>query len=58
MGIGDVSLPLCPAVITEMQEAVAEMGKAETFHGYGPEQGYSFLKKPIMEYYQTFGVFW
>lgn len=57
MGIGDVSLPLCPAVITEMQEAVAEMGKAETFHGYGPEQGYSFLKKPIMEYYQTFGVF-
>ena len=56
MGIGDVSLPLCPAVITEMQKAVAEMGKAETFHGYGPEQGYGFLKKPIMEYYQTFGV--
>lgn len=56
MGIGDVSLPLCPAVIEEMQSAVADMGKVETFHGYGPEQGYDFLKNPIIEYYKKFGV--
>ena len=45
MGIGDVTRPLCPAVVDAMTEAVAEMGKAETFRGYGPEQGYDFLRE-------------
>ena len=40
LGIGDVTKPLCPAVIEAMHAAVDEMSKAETFHGYGPEQGY------------------
>ena len=39
MGIGDVSLPLCPAVVDEMQQAALGMGMADTFHGYGPELG-------------------
>ena len=53
MGIGDVTRPLCPAVVDAMTEAVAEMGKAETFRGYGPEQGYDFLRERIAEYYKT-----
>ncbi len=51
LGIGDVTLPLCKSVIDALHEAVDEMGKKETFHGYGPEQGYSFLKQAIVEYY-------
>lgn len=51
LGIGDVTLPLAPAVVEAMQKAVAEMGKKETFHGYGPEQGYDFLKEEIQKYY-------
>ncbi len=51
MGIGDVTLPLCNAVIDGMHEAVSEMGKKETFRGYGPEQGYDFLKNSIKDYY-------
>ncbi|MCM1162765.1 MAG: LL-diaminopimelate aminotransferase [Muribaculaceae bacterium] len=47
LGIGDVTLPLCPAVISELHKAVDEEGRAETFHGYGPEQGYSFLTSLI-----------
>ena len=43
LGIGDVVLPLVPAVVKAMSEGVAEMGKQETFHGYGPEQGDPFL---------------
>lgn len=39
MGIGDVTLPLAPAVIEAMQKAVSEMGVKETFRGYGPEPG-------------------
>ena len=42
MGIGDVTLPLAPAVVEAMQKAVSEMGKKETFRGYGPEQGYDY----------------
>lgn len=49
LGIGDVTQPLCPAVIEAMHKAVDEMGKAETFRGYGPEQGYDFLRKAIVE---------
>ena len=44
MGIGDVTQPLCPAVIQALHKAVDEMGAAETFHGYGPENVYAFLR--------------
>jgi len=56
LGIGDVTLPLVPAVIDAMQKAVLEMGKAETFRGYGDEQGYSFLRQAICRYYAKKGV--
>lgn len=49
LGIGDVVLPLVPAVVAAMQRAVSEMGTVEGFHGYGPEQGYSFLIEAILE---------
>ena len=49
MGIGDVTRPLVPAVIEAMHKAVDEMGTAEGFHGYGPEQGYNFLRNKIVE---------
>ena len=44
MGIGDVTLPLCAAAVNAMKRAAEEMGEAATFHGYGPEQGYAFLR--------------
>ncbi len=44
LGIGDVTLPLCKAVVEALKSASSEMGVKETFHGYGPEQGYEFLK--------------
>ena len=50
MGIGDVVLPLPEVCITAMQKAVLEMGNKETFKGYGPEQGYEFLRKKISAY--------
>ncbi len=56
LGIGDVTLPLPNAVISAMQEAVTEMGKAETFKGYGPEQGYDFLRNAVKDYYATKNV--
>lgn len=56
LGIGDVTLPLVPAVTCAMQIAVAEMGNAETFRGYGEEQGYSFLRQAICGYYDKKGV--
>lgn len=49
LGIGDVSKPLVPAVIAAMHKAVDEMGEAATFRGYGPEQGYSFLREAILK---------
>ena len=49
LGIGDVTQPLAPASIEAMHKAVDEMAKAETFRGYGPEQGYSFLIQQIIE---------
>lgn len=51
LGIGDVTLPLCSAVVDSMKRAVDEMGVQETFRGYGPEQGYDFLKIAIQDYY-------
>ena len=56
LGIGDVTLPLVPVVVEAMQKAVAEMGNAETFHGYGEEQGYGFLRKAISGYYAEKGI--
>lgn len=50
LGIGDVTLPLVPAVIDAMHKAVDEMGKAETFHGYAPDLGYEFLRQAIVEH--------
>ena len=44
LGIGDVTLPLCKAVVDALKSASEEMGNKETFRGYGPEQGYDFLK--------------
>ena len=51
LGIGDVTRPLCKAVITAMHNAVDEMGVQESFRGYGPEQGYDFLRTAIQNYY-------
>lgn len=56
LGIGDVTLPLAPAVISAMHAAVDEMGRKETFRGYGPEQGYDFLRTAIAGYYARRGV--
>ncbi len=53
LGIGDVTLPLCPAIIDAMQKAVEEMGHKESFRGYGPEQGYDFLRESVKKYYQS-----
>ncbi|MDB4956733.1 MAG: dapL [Myxococcales bacterium] len=47
LGIGDVTEPLAPAIVAAMHAAVDEMGKRETFRGYGPEQGYDFLVDAI-----------
>lgn len=49
LGIGDVTQPLPPAIIEAMQRAVDEMAAAETFRGYGPEQGYDFLIQAIID---------
>src|SRR5208337_3163815 len=49
LGIGDVTLPLTPAVVAAFQEAVAEMGAVATFRGYGPDLGYDFLRQAIAE---------
>jgi len=56
LGIGDVTLPLCGDVIKSMHDAVSEMGVQSTFHGYGPEQGYDFLKQAIQNYYKERNV--
>lgn len=56
LGIGDVTLPLCNAVVNAMKSAVEEMGVQETFRGYGPEQGYDFLKSAIRDYYAKHNV--
>ena len=50
LGIGDVTQPLAPACIAAMHRAVDEMASAATFRGYGPEQGYDFLRQAIVEH--------
>ena len=49
LGIGDVTQPLCPAVIEAMHKAVDEMADAATFHGYAPDLGYEFLRVAIRD---------
>lgn len=56
LGIGDVTRPLPKPVVDALNTASTEMGKAESFHGYGPEQGYSFLREGIAAYYAKNGV--
>lgn len=48
LGIGDVTRPLTPAVVRALHVAVDEMGDSATFRGYGPEQGYEFLRQAII----------
>lgn len=56
LGIGDVTLPLAPAVIEAMHDGVDDMSAKETFKGYGPYEGYSFLRESIGNYYKSNGV--
>ena len=56
MGIGDVSLPLVPAVISALHEGVDDQGIKDRFHGYMPECGAPFLREAIAAYYRRWGV--
>ena len=56
LGIGDVTQPLAKCVVEAMHKAADEMGTKEGFHGYGPEQGYPFLKQAIQGYYASRGT--
>ena len=49
LGIGDVTRPIVPKVLEAMHQAIDELGNQETFRGYGPEQGYDFLREKIVE---------
>ena len=57
LGIGDVTLPLPSSIVSAMEKAVLEMGEKDTFRGYGPEQGYEFLRDKIAKFdYQNIGI--
>ncbi len=57
LGIGDVTLPLAPAVIRAFNDGIDDMAKGDTFHGYGPEQGYDWLSRVIIDKaYKPLGV--
>ena len=56
MGIGDVSLPLCDAVIKALHSAVDDQASKDSFHGYMPECGAPFLREAIADYYNRRGV--
>lgn len=56
LGIGDVTRPLTKSVISALHEAVDSQASSETFKGYGPEQGYEFVRKAVAEYYAKNGV--
>lgn len=56
LGIGDVVLPLPSPILTAMHNAVDEMGKRESFKGYGPEQGYDFLLNAISKHFKSQGA--
>ena len=49
-GIGDVTEPVPRAAVEAMKRAAEDLGKRETFHGYGPEQGYEFLRSKIAQH--------
>ncbi len=51
LGIGDVTLPLAPVVVDALKKAADEMGEKQGFRGYGPEQGYDFLREAVRDYY-------
>ncbi len=57
LGIGDVTRPLTTTVVKALHDAVDEMADASSFKGYGPEQGYDFLREKIAEDYSKRGVF-
>jgi LL-diaminopimelate aminotransferase len=52
LGIGDITLPLCPVVVKAIQDAAAEMGRDDGVHGYGPDQGYEFLELLGLDLYR------
>ncbi|MBR2590524.1 MAG: LL-diaminopimelate aminotransferase [Clostridia bacterium] len=56
LGIGDVSLPLCPCVCEQLHAAVEDQAHAETFHGYMPECGAPFLREAVAKHYKARGV--
>ena len=56
LGIGDVTKPLAKTVIQALHDAADENAKAETFMGYGPEQGYAFLREALADYYGKLGA--
>ena len=56
LGIGDVTRPLCPAVVEAGKKATEEMGRVETFRGYAPDGGYPFIREAICRYYGRRGV--
>lgn len=56
LGIGDVTKPLCPTVIDALHKAVDDMSTAEGFRGYGPYQGYDFLREAVKKHYNTYNV--
>ena len=57
LGIGDVTQPLCLAVVQALHKAADEMGQSATFRGYGPERGYDFLRNAIVEHdYRSRGI--
>ncbi len=57
LGIGDVTRPIVPKVVDAVKEAMDEMGTFDGFHGYGPEQGYAFLRELVSEHdYKSRGI--
>ena len=56
LGIGDVTIPLCKAAVEAGVKAVEEMGRSDSFRGYGPYEGYDFLRKSVCDYYARRGV--
>ncbi len=57
LGIGDVTEPLAPAVVEAMRRAVDDLATRENFHGYGPEQGYAFLREKAAKFdFQDHGI--
>jgi len=57
MGIGDITKPLCPAIIESLNDAVYQMSKKETFKGYGPYRGYDFLIDAIIKEYKSINIY-